>query len=347
MKEQEAGKTSVGVSWLSPEARSLYTQMADGLQHVPGGTPGLAELLERELILANHWKAEHYVLLDRGSVFRRQAEKELRDVQETVARILNTAQLVEELPQRTSSEEGGMKFLATIEECRAAIVESMHDIKSSVWTAQPVDRTPETMETTKQRDLDNLARGIRYRTIYLDSARHQPHQKEWAEAVTERGAEVRTLPGGFHRMVLVDAGVEGNPGARLKGRAIISDHRPGPGYLSRNTGWLVTNPGMVAQLAAVYQEQWNRADPWTGGYARFSGSADFTSDDEKIFRGLLARRTNEAIASELGVDLRTVTNRLGRIYRKLNLKPGDKFSLGMAYERHLAQVREQRNKSEA
>ncbi|MER7952005.1 hypothetical protein ABTY59_31905 [Streptomyces sp. NPDC096079] len=334
MDYRKADNTSSSlIGGLSAVARTLYALLADGAERIEPGTPGLEELLARGLIVANQWKADHYVLLESSDVLRRQVEIELRAVQARVARVLETARLVEELPRRPTSEEGGMKFLATLEECREAVVEITHGVRASIWTAQPVERTPKTMEKSTPRDLDNLVKGVKYRTIYLDSARHQPHQRTWAEKVTELGGEVRTLPGGFQRMVIVD-------GKEANGRAIISDHRPGPGYLSRNTGWLVTNAGMVAQLVAVYEEQWNRADPWTGGYARFASSVGFTSDDEKILRGLLERRTHESIAGELGVDLRTITNRLGRIYKSLGLNGGDKFSLGMAYERHLAQRQE-------
>ncbi|MFE0702538.1 hypothetical protein [Streptomyces sp. NPDC058872] len=328
------------IGGLSAVARSLYAVIADGSQQVEPGTPGLEELLTGGLIVANPWTPNHYVLLESSDVLRQQVEIELRAVQKRIAHVLDTARLVEELPRRPSSDEGGMKFLANPPECNAAVVEALHGVRATVWTAQPVERSQKVIDKTTPRDLDNLGKGIKYRTIYLDSARHQAHQRTWAEKVTELGGEVRTLPGGFHRMVIVD-------GKEANGRAIISDHRPGPGYLNRNTGWLVTNPGMVAQLVAVYEEQWNRADPWTGGYARFSGSVAFTLDDEKILRGLLDRRTHESIAAELGVDLRTVTNRLGRIYKSLDLKPGDKFSLGMAYERHLTQKREQRQSAEA
>ncbi|MFC8895760.1 hypothetical protein [Streptomyces cinereoruber] len=341
MDYPKAGDSSSSLSGgLTAVARSLYAMIADGTERIEPGTPGLEELITRGLIVTNQWKTDHYVLLESSDVLRRQVETELRAVQARVARVLDTARLVEELPRRPSAEEGGMKFLATLEECRAAVVESMHGVRATVWTAQPVERTQKTMEKSTPRDVDNLVNGVKYRTIYLDSARHQPHQRVWAEKVTELGGEVRTLPGGFHRMVIID-------GKEANGRAIISDHRAGPGYLSRNTGWLVTNAGMVAQLVAVYEEQWTRADPWTGGYARFSGSVAFTLDDEKILRGLLDRRTHESIAADLGVDLRTVTNRLSRIYKSLDLKPGDKFSLGMAYERHLTQRREQRQNTGA
>ncbi|MFB6629925.1 hypothetical protein ACFCWY_08525 [Streptomyces sp. NPDC056362] len=330
MDQYEPDETAETVNRLSPEARSLYARTVEGYLHIPPGTPGLDELLHRGLIVANHWGEQLYAVIDKSKVFRQQAEQQVRTAQTALARLLQVSRLVDELPQRASTEEVGIKYLATNEEAQAAVVEAMHGIKSAVWTAHPVERTPQTMAITKQRDLDNLARGIKYRTIYLDSARNQPHQRGWAEAVTELGAEVRTLPGGFQRMVIVD-------GDKPNGRAIISDHRPGPDYLHRDKGWLVTHPGMVAQLVAVYEEQWNRADPWTGGYARFSGTVNFTPDDEKILRGLFAKKTHEAIATELGVNLRTVTNRLGRIYEALGLEGGDKFSLGMAYERHLAQ----------
>ncbi|MFB7424702.1 hypothetical protein ACFC0K_15665 [Streptomyces hydrogenans] len=338
--DNEGGSVSGLTGGLSAVARSLYALIADGTERLDPGTPGLEELLGLGLIVPNQWEPDHYVLLESSDVLRLQVETELRSVQTRVARVLGMARLVEELPRRPSAEEGGMKFLASMEECRAASAEITHGVRSTVWTAHPVARSPKTMEKSTPRDLANLEQGVKYRTIYLDSARHQPHQRTWAEKVTELGGEVRTLPGGFHRMVIVDGG-------EANGRAIIPDHRPGPGQLNVNTGWLVSNPGMVSQLVAVYEEQWARADPWTGGYARYSGSVAFTHDDEKILRGLLDCRTHESIAADLGVDLRTVTNRLSRIYKSLGLKGGDKFSLGMAYERHLTQTREQRQSTEA
>lgn len=337
MNAGEPGKSVSAVPYLSPEGRALYEELSNGRKQCPPGTPGLDELVQGGFIANNYWGEDYYVPLSRARIYRDHVQKATREFRSTLTQLESIGRFMDELPESAGPDDGGVRFLADADECHEAAINAMHGCRSTIWTAQPVERNPDFLEETLKHDIEKLNRGIKYRTIYLDIARQRPHQKIWAEAVMALGAEVRTLPS-FHRMVLIDADTP-------EGRALISDHRPGPGYLSRFTGWLITNPGLVAKLVDNFEEYWDRANPWIVN-SLLPDDEDLPKEEEEILRGLLARRTNESIAMGLGVDKKTITNRLGKVYARWGLDPGDKFGLGMAYQRYLDERRIRRQKEE-
>ncbi|MEV4973740.1 hypothetical protein [Streptomyces scopuliridis] len=101
---------------------------------------------------------------------------------------------------------------------------------------------------------------------------------EWAAEVSKHGAAVRTLATDFKRMILVDNKV-----------AIISDHRDGT---SANAAFKATHPGLLAFFRHIYDQQWERADPWAGGRFLRNAEAVTTGRSRRI------RWSSEAAADE-------------------------------------------------
>ncbi|NML55079.1 hypothetical protein HHL19_35880 [Streptomyces sp. R302] len=311
---------------LSAEALEVYARLGRGDNRVHGA-PGLDELIEHDLAAEDYWRREgHYLGLPPHISRRNSYEQAFTAIGGILRGVERHQALLDTLPSVADAEPdataGGVRFLSNPKECSTALQEALHGMTSWMWSAQPVERDPETLEKSLIKDLENLKRGVKYRTIFLESARQKPHQVKWADAVTQYEGEVRTLPGDFHRTVIID------------GRAaMISDHRPGPGYLHRFTGWFVTHPGMVALIIDMYKEQWNRANPWKSPQIRSTETAELSPLQMKILREKANGMTREGIARELGISPRTVTTHLAAICETLGVQVGVDFQLGMAYER--------------
>ncbi|MFE7778425.1 LuxR C-terminal-related transcriptional regulator [Streptomyces sp. NPDC057445] len=315
----ESGEVSDtrGSAELSDAARELYDHglAQQGNLHVPPNQPGLHELLAAGFAVRNAWAEDTYLLEDPHHVLQTHVQREVENINNAVARIRSARDLIATLPQQQASGETGIQYLDNKDLANAEITKALARVRKEVWTAHPHDRDKKVMLATVKGDSERLERGIALRTIYLDSARSRKWQADWAAAVTKRGAEVRTLPGGFLRMVMVDDVF-----------ALVPDNRPG--HFSRVTAWKVTHPGMLAILRAYYEQQWARAEPWMGGHMRPTQGSVTTQVQRTILRDMSAGKSQAQIADRMRVSVKTVQNHLSALYNTLGITPGDAFRLG-------------------
>ncbi|MGW7362951.1 LuxR C-terminal-related transcriptional regulator [Streptomyces sp. NPDC054841] len=306
-----------GPTRLSDAARALYERgrLEQGNLHADPGEPGLDELLESGFAIPNIWGENQYLLQGPHQVWRGRVHREVESIGEAVRRIQRLGDLVDTMPDWAVAGESGLQFLDNVDLANAEIQRALNEARTEVWTSHPHDRDEKTMTESLPGDLKRLDRGIGLRTIYLDRARSRKVQADWAAEVTRHGAEVRTLPGGFFRVVGVDDAF-----------AVIPDHRPG--RLSRTTAWKVTNPGMVAALREFYSQQWSQAEPWMGGHVRPTQDTVTTAMQRRILRDMSAGKSQSQIADRLRVNVKTVQNHLRPLYDTLGIASGDAFRLG-------------------
>ncbi|MFE7774896.1 LuxR C-terminal-related transcriptional regulator [Streptomyces sp. NPDC057445] len=300
---------------LTAEALALYHHMARGSLVWPLGTPGLTELVEKGLAVRNPYEPDLYLLADQYHVYQTHVERDVAVIAAAAARLLRMPDAMSQLPQVLAQADGSCEYMADKAEANAEIIKALAGMTSHVWTAHPIDRAEGSILQSLPRDIDNLKRNLGLRTIYANSARNRPHMCHWAEQVTEHGAEVRTLPGGFMRMIIVDDVF-----------VLLSDYRPGADI--RGPAWKITHPGLVAAWIEVYRQQWHRAEPWMGGHVRPAEKTLTTTTQRRILRLMSAGHKQPQIASELGVTSRTVSAYLAPLYDKLGIAPGDQFRLG-------------------
>ncbi len=107
------------------------------------------------------------------------------------------------------------------------------EVEDEVLSAQPqTGRDPQTLATAALRDIEMLERGCAMRTLYQHSARRSAVTHKYVAAVTERGAEVRTLDEFFNRLIIIDRRVAVIPsGDDL--RVAIAVREPARGGLPR------------------------------------------------------------------------------------------------------------------
>jgi DNA-binding CsgD family transcriptional regulator len=152
------------------------------------------------------------------------------------------------------------------------------------------------LEQALSRDLTMLRRGVRMRTLYQHSARHHGPTRDYVQRVTEYGAQVRTCPELFGRLVAFDRAV-----------AFIPHHSmPGGAAVVRDTSTL-------SFLQRAFDLAWDLATP-------FAGSMDKPALGElqhSILRLLAEGTRDETIARRLGISLRTCRKHVAEIFEQL------------------------------
>ncbi|WP_405855430.1 helix-turn-helix transcriptional regulator [Streptomyces sp. NBC_00090] len=133
-----------------------------------------------------------------------------------------------------------------------------------------------------------LDRGIRMRTIYLDSVRNHAPTLEHVNWLSSRGGQVRTAATLPVRMVIIDR------------RQVVlpldtSDARTG--------AVLLKGEGIVTALSALFESTWAAATPL--GNPPVVGRHDLSNQEVEILRLLDTGLTDEVIARRLGVSPRT------------------------------------------
>ncbi|WP_326611190.1 hypothetical protein OIE62_22725 [Streptomyces scopuliridis] len=296
---------------ISDETRTLLRRLIQGEQ-VTGSEPGLTELAALGLAVHNPhddrwssadlWHAEQTALAE-----------ERAGIAHHLQRMRRLSELHREMRNIESPSGNGIEFLDRIELVNAAIVQAVNSATSRIRTAHPQDRKAETLRKAAESDVKVLRRGVAYQTLYPDTARTRPGEQEWAAMVSEHGAEVRTLATTFERMILVDDKL-----------AVVADHRGEP---NRDIAFKVTHPGMVALFHHIYDQQWERAEPWAGGRFLQKAETVTTGRSRRILNKLREGRTLKQIATELSVSLRTVNSDLNKLYEAVGVDT--QFALGV------------------
>ena len=162
------------------------------------------------------------------------------------------------------------------------------DCEDELLTAQPqTGRDAAIMAEAALRDGAALERGITMRTLYQHSARRSAVTHKYVAAVTERGAEVRTLDEFFNRIIVVDR--------RL---AVI------PGQTGLAVALSVREPSLVAYLVDIFERTWERARPFTNRES--SMMRDIAAEQRAMtIRMLIEGHADPVSAKRLGVSPRT------------------------------------------
>jgi sugar-specific transcriptional regulator TrmB len=185
------------------------------------------------------------------------------------------------------------------------------DAEEELLTAQPDGaRAPDVLAVALERDTRALARGVRMRTLYQHSARRSVATRDYVEAVTRAGAEVRTLDEFFQRLIVVDR--------RL---AIV------PGTEGTDVAVVVHDPSLVSYLADIFERFWERAHVFTD---RESSTEREIADDvhKMTVRMLVEGHSDNASAKRVGVSTRTYAGYIASLKAEYNVET--RFQLGYA-----------------
>lgn len=162
---------------------------------------------------------------------------------------------------------------------------------------------PLSSESSEMLQAHAIERGVRYRTVFLDSIRNNQPALEHAQWLMALGTEVRTAPLLPLQLFIIDrahALVPADPGGASDAAAMVS------------------SAGMVTALLALFQSTWNGAAP-LGGPRRRDGDG-LCPQRKQVLRLLASGCTDDVIARRLGVSIRTARRVASDLLSRLNAR---------------------------
>jgi DNA-binding CsgD family transcriptional regulator len=279
----------------------------------------VAELVEWGVVTLDTGDENRPVALNPHEAAQRRMTDRLKEAAKRVAELSQlpeiTGRLGELYEQGQARTTGGSEYLDDPAVVNARLDDVIAGAQTELLTAQPGGpRNEEQLNRSLERDTAALDRGVVKLTLYRATVRDNPVTAEYARAMSNRPsgkcAEFGTLVGPFERAIIVDRRV-----------AFISNHlvEGAPPHAA----WQVTDPAMVAYIAAEFDDRWRRADPWHGEMrARGQHGVDTVSSvdgirttrrQREIMRDMVAGRDQRAIAGRLGVSVRTVSDEINAL----------------------------------
>ncbi|MFI5981495.1 LuxR family transcriptional regulator [Streptomyces sp. NPDC051555] len=195
-------------------------------------------------------------------------------------------------PAPAPAPAAGIAYLHGGSEITGAIHDALREARHEILTAQPDGPRPDaTLDEAYEAVRGHLDRGVAMRTLYQHSSRFHEATKRYVGCVQARGAQVRTLPELFDRMIVIDREVAFIPADEARSRAV-----------------LVRDTAVTGYLADVFEKAWDRAEPYPFRPVRAADAAcEVIPDLRRAIRKLLIEgRSDKAIARRLGISLRSV-----------------------------------------
>lgn len=206
---------------------------------------------------------------------------------------------------------GGVEMLTTLEDVRDRLEQLAADAMAEVLSFAPGGPQPAAvMEASRALDQQSLHRGVRMRTIYLDSVRNDQATVQYAQWLNELGGTVRTVPALPLRMIIADSAVAVVP---------LDPEAPGKGAV------LLRSPGVLAALRALFEQVWETAKPL--GEESQRDSSGLTDQERQLLRLLADGLTDERAAQRLGVSLRTVRRMMSTLMTRMDSR--SRFQAGI------------------
>ncbi|WP_018349894.1 helix-turn-helix domain-containing protein [Longispora albida] len=223
---------------------------------------------------------------------------EIEESRAAVARLLAShAEL------RPKMEDPEVERLIGIDAVRDRLVELASSCRWEACSLMPGGaQSAASLEASRQLDADAISRGVRLRTVYLDSVRNDPPTMAYAKWLRELGSEVRTAPTLPLRMLIVDRELA----------LVPVDSESNSGAL------LLSGQGIVTALVALFTTVWNTALPL--GSSPVRDDRGLSTQEENVLKLLGDGHTDEVIARQLGVSVRTARRITADLMQRLGAR---------------------------
>ncbi|MET9602561.1 hypothetical protein [Streptomyces sp. NPDC006459] len=310
--------------FISEVARELLVRLHAG-ERASRGEAGLDELVALGLASFGT-SAGAYIATDTRTAERSYTQRVARDIRAAIRSAESMAALADELTSMTNKTgAGGICVLDDVDDVVVEIGRATTAATKCMLTAHPRIRSQETLDLAWETDRALRAKGVMFRTIYLDNARSRQPETEYVARMTAIGGEVRTALPPFERMVIVDERV-----------VFLTDHHGDP---ARIPALMVTHPSLVTTFVHVFNQQWDRAEPWNGEPRAMDSLT--TPRSRRMLRRLAEGKNIKAIAGELDVSPSTLYADLKGLYAATDTN--SEFMLGMWWATS-EQARQEREK---
>ncbi|MER5749037.1 LuxR C-terminal-related transcriptional regulator [Streptomyces sp. NPDC002088] len=217
---------------------------------------------------------------------------------------------------RPDSAHPEVEQLVGLDRVRDRLATLTSEVRSEVLTLAPDGaQTEDNMRASRPLNQDLLDRGVRMRTIYLDSVRNSPATVNHATWLAAHGGEVRTAPSLPTRMIILD-----------RSRAIlpVSSDDTSAGAV------VLTGNGTLTALCALFESIWQTAGPF--GETSRRDSQGLTPQEANVVLLLSNGHTDESIAKRLGVSPRTARRIAGELMERLGAR--SRFEAGVRAVQH-------------
>lgn len=244
-------------------------------------------------------------------------EQELRERQERVtATKLALEQVIDEyLDQNRKRPYEGVEQLVGLDSIRNCIESLAASCEAEIMGFAPDGpQTAANMEASKPVDRAALDRGVRMRTIYLDSLAHDAASASYLSWLTDHGAEVRTHATLPNRMIIYDS------------RFALLPMNPDD---SAAGAVLLRGAGVVTALCELFEQMWSSAR--AVGHSHEQSDQDLTAQERAVLHLLSQGCTDEVIARKLGASVRTSRRLTAGLL--IRLESRSRFQAGARAER--------------
>ncbi|MER7759590.1 helix-turn-helix transcriptional regulator [Streptomyces sp. NPDC097619] len=183
----------------------------------------------------------------------------------------------------------GLQYVEGVEAVRDHLELLNSEVEEEFWTFAPGGpQTPDNMRSSRPLNLRLLDRGVRMRTVYVDSIRRDAPTMTHVRWLEEHGAHIRTAPTLPNRMIIFD-----------RRTALVAADAGDTGA----GAYIINGPGLITMLVSLFEHVWSGAAP-IGDTPRPTPEG-LTRAQQEALRLMAQGRTDESIASSLGVSVRT------------------------------------------
>jgi DNA-binding CsgD family transcriptional regulator len=214
------------------------------------------------------------------------------------------------LSAQTATSSDSITVLEGSERINAALNLATAQCQTEMLTIQPSGHRPErSLIQGLERDRPLIERGVRIRTLYPHTARHNPERLAYAGQFSNGKVEHRTIDGLVERLIICDETV-----------AFI------PTRDDQKVALELRHPGLVCYLIKVFEFMWDRAVPLSAGAPYETAPDGITELQHSIAKLLVEGHVDEAIARRLGMNVRTCRAHIAKLASALG--SGSRAQLG-------------------
>ncbi|MDX2604177.1 helix-turn-helix transcriptional regulator [Streptomyces caniscabiei] len=214
------------------------------------------------------------------------------------------------LSAQVSAPTHAIRVLEGGEQIQTALNLATAECQIEVLTVQPSNRISErNLLQGLERDRPLIERGVRIRTLYQHTARHNPEKLAYVARLSDGKVEYRTIDELVERLIICDDTV-----------AFI------PTRDDQQVALELRHPGLVRYLVKVFEFMWGRAVPLTAGAPYETAPDGITDIQHSIAKLLVEGHVDEAIARRLGMNVRTCRAHIAKLATALG--SGSRAQLG-------------------
>jgi DNA-binding CsgD family transcriptional regulator len=227
-------------------------------------------------------------------------QSDLNRVQSLVDRLRGDLDRLDLHARRQQHDDSSVQVVPERDEVRRLIAGFAEQCREEALTSHPGGARDEALFEGMERTLRMLGRGVRMRTLYQHTARFSPATASYVHRMTELGARVRTLAGGFPRCIVFDQNIAILP---------LVDGAPGAA--------VVRDACVVAFLTESFERAWSMASEFPSDF-HTSDRKTVTSEIQRTIASLLVQgESDKRISQVVGISLRNCQRHISAIMKNI------------------------------